>query len=372
MGLRSFSLAALALLGLPGSSTELYFQPAENTTLERSVEVFASIDLDDAEITAMGQTMGPEAMGRDFSDASAEMTLDFTQVDLYHSSERGHALSLLRTFGQGRFNGDPLPDEGPRSVQFDWDGATKRHTASLPEGSDQDAEDEQIQRILTVMRGEVDAQFLLPSEAVEPGAAWEVELGLQELLDLILPGLDVEQSMALAKVMMEEEMAKADEDQADEIAICRQLMNDLTVQMQGALKPIVAQVSLASIETIEGRQVARLPFTFEVAFDLDPAATILAALEQSEEAPELKNFRFEIHLSAEMEGELLWDVEGKFSRELSLNGDYSIDASGGALVVMEEMGEMPFEGLVAFSGAIESTHRSTTPAAAEEAAAKAQ
>jgi hypothetical protein len=366
MGPRTFSLAALALVGLPRDASDLYFQPAPNTTLERSVELFASIDLDDAEVTAMGQTMGPEAMGRDFSEASAEMTLDFTQVDLYHTSERGHALSLLRTFGQARFNGDPLPDEGPRAVNLIWDAVGKRHMASLPEDSEQDADEEQIQRVLSVLRGEVDAQFLLPTKPVEPGATWETEVDLQGLIDLMVPGLDLEQSIALGKVMIEEEMAKADEDQADEVAIGRQLMNDLSSQMRAAIKPMVASVSLASIETIEGRQIARMPFSFELSFDFDPAATILAALEQSEEAPELKNFRFELHLEAEIEGELLWDVQGNYSHELHIDGDYSIDASGGALVIMEEMGEMPFEGLVAFSGSFESTHRTRTPAKAEE------
>lgn len=362
MALRALSLAALAALLLPGDSTDLYFEPEAGTVLERTVELFASFDLDDAEVTVMGQTVGPEAMGRDLASASAEGSLRFEQTDTYASSERGRALALVRRLGLATFNGESLPEEGPREVEFNWDASLGRHIASLPEGAAEDPEDPMIQRVLAVMRADVDAGFLLPEGPVEPGATWTVELGPQELLDLLLPGLDLEQATQLARELAEEEFEKAPSGDQEQIQIARRLTEDLAAQLRSSFRPIEAEVTFSGFEAQDGDSLAKLDFRFDVDFSFDPAATILAALEGSEEAPQLSDFRLELALSAELSGTLLWDAQRHHSRGLRLNGDYSVDISGSAQVENEEMGEMPFSGLVSFSGALESSHTSKGPA----------
>jgi hypothetical protein len=369
MAHRVLSLAALTALLLPRDSTELYFEPEAGTVLVRTVELFGSFDLDDAEITVMGQTMGPEAMGGDLSKASAEANLSFEQTDTYGRCERGRALSLVRRLGIATFNGEPLSEDKAREVEFTWDGSLGRHVTGIPAGSENDPEDPEVGKMLKVLRAQVDPSFLLPTGPVDPGATWKVELGAQELIDLLVPGLDLKGLAQLSRELLEEEIAKQPADRDQQIELGRRLFEDLSGQLIADFRPVEANVTFAGLEPSAGGVLARLEFDFDLEFSFDPSEVILAAFKELEETQQLETLAIELNFSAEVSGSLLWDAAHHHSRELSLSGDYSVDIAGDAAISNEEMGELAFQGLIAFSGAMESTHTSAPPPPPTEAEA---
>jgi hypothetical protein len=369
MAHRVLSLAALTALLLPRDSTELYFEPEAGTVLVRSVELFGSFDLDDAEITVMGQTMGPEAMGGDLSEASAEGNLSFEQTDTYGRCERGRALSLVRRIGIASFNGEPLSEDRAREVEFTWDGTLGRHVTGIPEGSEDDPEDPEVQQMLKVLRAQVDPSFLLPTGPVEPGATWKVELGAQELLDLLVPGLDLEGLAQLFRELLEEEIAKQPADRSEQFEVGIRLFENLSGQLISDFRPVEASVTFAGLEPSEGGSLAKLEFGFDLELSFDPSEILLAAFKEAEETQQFSALSLELNFSAEVTGSLLWDAAQHHSRELSLSGDYSVDIAGDAAIENDEMGEITFQGLIAFSGAMESTHTSAPPPPPTEAEA---
>ena len=369
MAHRVLSLAALTALLLPRDSTELYFEPEAGTVLVRTVELFGSFDLDDAEITVMGQTMGPEAMGGDLSEASAEGNLSFEQTDTYGRCERGRALSLVRRIGIASFNGEPLSEDRAREVEFTWDGTLGRHVTGIPEGSEDDPEDPEVQQMLKVLRAQVDPSFLLPTGPVEPGATWKVELGAQELLDLLVPGLDLEGLAQLFRELLEEEIAKQPADRSEQFEVGIRLFENLSGQLISDFRPVEASVTFAGLEPSEGGSLAKLEFGFDLELSFDPSEILLAAFKEAEETQQFSALSLELNFSAEVTGSLLWDAAQHHSRELSLSGDYSVDIAGDAAIENDEMGEITFQGLIAFSGAMESTHTSAPPPPPTEAEA---
>jgi hypothetical protein len=308
-------------------------------------------------------------MGGDLSEASAEGNLSFEQTDTYGRCERGRALSLVRRIGIASFNGEPLSEDRAREVEFTWDGTLGRHVTGIPEGSEDDPEDPEVQQMLKVLRAQVDPSFLLPTGPVEPGATWKVELGAQELLDLLVPGLDLEGLAQLFRELLEEEIAKQPADRSEQFEVGIRLFENLSGQLISDFRPVEASVTFAGLEPSEGGSLAKLEFGFDLELSFDPSEILLAAFKEAEETQQFSALSLELNFSAEVTGSLLWDAAQHHSRELSLSGDYSVDIAGDAAIENDEMGEITFQGLIAFSGAMESTHTSAPPPPPTEAEA---
>jgi hypothetical protein len=339
-----FAAGALLFAAAPLAS-DLYFQPADGTTLERHSTLSFVVDLDDFEANMMGQTMDPEDMGGDMSEMSGEVELEFTVIDEVVKATRGRSLELVREYAEFLVDGEePDSDEGdgPEKVKFVWneeDGVYRKEIL------DEDSTEEK-QAMLPALLEDMDLRLFLPTGDVAEGDTWSVPLGSQGFIGLFMPGVSVE---GISEVIM----AKA----AEEEPQAGEMMRSFMAPIEEQLSDLEMLVTYAGETELDGVKVAQLDMSMELAIDLDLSDKILEAIEASgEEVPPL-DITVNLTFGAEAEGPMFWSLDGKHLHKCSMEGDFEFQVEFDVMVEMEGMGELPFDGVAAWSGefAIEHT-----------------
>lgn len=331
-----FAAGALLVATAPLAS-DLYFQPADGTTLERNTALSFIIDLDDFEANMMGQTMDPEDMGGDMSDMSGEVEIEFTVIDEVVKATRGRALELVREYAEMLVDGEePEDDEdGPGKVKFVWDeDAGEYRKKILDEDSSEDKES-----MLPVLMEDMDLRMFLPDGEVDEGDTWNVSLGSQGFVGLFMPGLSVD---GIGEIIMQK--ASEEEPQAAE------MMRGFMAPIEEQLSDLEMLVTYAGETELDGVRVAQLDMGMELAIDLDLSDKIMEAIESSgEEVPQM-DLSVNLGISAEAEGPMFWSLDGKHLHKCSMEGEFEVEVQFDVLVEMEGMGELPFDGVAAWSG----------------------
>lgn len=332
-----FAAGALLVASAPLAS-DLYYQPADGTTLERTGTLSFVVDLDDFEANMMGQTMDPEDMGGDMSDMSGEVELEFTVIDEVVKATRGRSLELVREFSEFLVDGeepDEGDDEGPEKVKFTWNEESGEYDKKV---LDEDA-DEEKEGMLPIFLEDMDLRMFLPEGDVEEGDTWNVPMGAQGMVGLFMPGVSVDGmgELILAK-------ASEEEPQAGE------MMRSFIAPIQEQLGDLEMLVTYAGETELDGAKVAQLDMAMELAIDLDLSDTIQEAIEASGEEVPPMDLTVNLSISASSEGPMFWSLDGKHMHQCSMEGEFEFEVQFDVLVEMEGMGELPFDGIAAWSG----------------------
>lgn len=322
---------------------DLFFQPADGTTLRHSMAVTLSADLDDFEMNAMGQTMGPDEMGMNSSDMTGEVELVFDVVDEVESAERGRTTALVRTYEEMTVNGE-VPDEadeGPRQVRFTWDADAGEHEVEV---LDDDADDDDREMAATLLDEDMSHRVLLPDGEVAEGDTWSVDVGAEGMLAMFLPGVRLEGVPDMAAAAAAEEEPDAEPFVREGLEMLLESFNDASVDCTFA----------GEVEE-DGRKYSKIDLATEFVATFDPSGLIEEATAMQDDAPEMEA-TVAVTLSGEGEGSLLWDSEANRLHSLVLEGDWTFDMEADILMIMEGFGEMPMSGIAAWSGTFSSSH----------------
>ena len=340
--------AGLALAAVP-LAREIYFHPEDGTTLDHRMEIELSADLDDFEMTAMGQTVGPDEIGDgegSIEDLAGEVDLVFSLTDEIARATRGRTLELVRTFGEMLVNGEEQEDtdEGPKQVRFTWSEDDGAHTVEV---LDEDADEDDYELAQVLLTEDMSLLHLLPDGEVSEEESWSVELGADGLLAMFLPGIKTDGMAEFAAEKASEEEPEAAEFVEEGMLMLTEAFDDAT-----------AELTFVGTEELDGREVARMAMTTEFLASIDPSPMIERAIEMEEEAPDV-DVSILVTLSGEGEGFLLWDVDGNHLHRMEIEGDWVFDVEFDATAMVEGMGEIPMDGVAAWSGTFTSVHTVT-------------
>ncbi len=333
-------LAAAAALPLVG---ELFYQPSDGVTLEHSIEIYVSADLDDFEMTAMGQTMGPEEMGGEIDELAGEVELTMLAVDEIESAERGRTLSMVRTYEEVTVDGE-VPegaDEGPRQVRFTWNSDAGSHDVEV---LDEDADDESKEMASAMLSEDMSLRMLLPDAEVTEGDTWSVEAGAEGMLSMFFPGIRLDGAAQFAAAAAAEEEPEAEEFVREAAELLLEAFEDATIDL-----------TFGGMVEEDGKEYARIDMSTEFLASFDPSDMIERASALQEDAPEM-DATIGVVLSGAGEGSVLWDVEANHLHSMQLEGDWTFDVEADISIVMEGVGELPMDGVAAWSGTFSSRH----------------
>lgn len=332
-----FAAGALLVAAAPLAS-DLYYQPADGTTLERNTALSFVIDLDDFEANMMGQTMDPEDMGGDMSDMSGEVEIEFTVVDEVVKATRGRALELVREYAEMLVDGEEPEggdEDGPEKVKFVWnEEAGEYRKEILDEESSEDKE-----AMLPALMEDMDLRMFLPDGDVDEGDTWNVSLGSQGFVGLFMPGVSVD---GISEIIL----AKAAEEEPQAGEMIRGFMAPIEEQ----LSDLEMLVTYAGETELDGAKVAQLDMSMELAVDLDLSDKIIEAIEASGEEVPPMDLTVNLSIGAEAAGPMFWSLDGKHLHSCSMEGEFEFEIQFDVLVEMEGMGELPFDGVAAWSG----------------------
>ena len=332
-----FAAGALLVATAPLAS-DLYFQPADGTTLERNTSLSFIIDLDDFEANMMGQTMDPEDMGGDMSEMSGEVEIEFTVVDEVVKATRGRALELVREYAEFLVDGEEPEggdEDGPEQVKFVWNEEAGEYRKEI---LDEDSSEEK-EAMLPALMEDMDLRMFLPEGDVDEGDTWNVSLGSQGFVGLFMPGVSVD---GITEIIMEK--AAEEEPQAGE------MLRGFMAPIEEQLSDLEMLVTYAGETELDGAKVAQLDMGMELAVDLDLSDKIIEAIEASGEEVPPMDLTVNLSISAEAAGPMFWSLDGKHLHQCSMEGEFEFEIEFDVLVEMEGMGELPFDGVAAWSG----------------------
>ena len=332
-------LAAAAALPLVG---ELFYQPSDGVTLEHSIEIYLSADLDDFEMTAMGQTMGPDEMG-DFGEMAGEVELTLLAVDEIDTAERGRTLSMVRTYEEMTVDGE-VPegaDEGPRQVRFTWNEDAGSHDIEV---LDEDADDEDRELASAMLSEDMSLRMLLPTGEVAEGDSWTVEAGAEGMLSMFFPGIRLDGASEFLAAAAAEEEPESEEFVREAAELLLQAFEDATMDL-----------TFAGMVEEGDKEFARIDMSTEFLASFDPSDMIERASAMQEDAPEM-DATIGVVLSGAGEGYVLWDVEANHLHSMELEGDWTFDVEADISMIMEGLGEIPMDGVASWSGTFVSRH----------------
>jgi hypothetical protein len=341
-----FRAAALLPFGLvlvaAPLAREIYFEPANDTTLEHRMEISLSADLDDFEMTAMGQTVGPDEIGGEdgnLEDLAGEVELSFEVTDEIAEATRGRSLELLRTFGEMLVDGEEPEnsDEGPQQVRFTWSEDAGEYRVEVV---DEDADDDDRELARVMLTEDMCLRHLLPSGSVSEEDSWSVQLGSDGMVALMMPGI---RTTGIADFAAEQ----AAEEEPDAEPFVREGIGMLV----DAFEDAAAELTFVGMEEVDGKQLARISMTTDFVATIDPSSMLEQAIAMEDEAPEV-DVSIQVTLSGEGEGYLLWDVDANVLHRMEVEGDWTFDIEFDATA----MGEIPMDGIAAWSGTFLSVH----------------
>ncbi|MEZ5976611.1 MAG: hypothetical protein R3F34_00065 [Planctomycetota bacterium] len=342
--------ASLVLVPAALVGQELYFQPKDGASLERTFTLELDLDLADADVTQMGEPVDPSEMFD--GDTAIETKVEATIGDAVEKAVRGRVDKLVRTYGDFLVDGEAPEDFEERRVEFTWDAERGEHTLRLLDVDEPDADDEEF--LMTVAE-DLDHRAFLPEGEVEPDATWQVELGGAGLGDLVMPFMKFEglEDLALSQA-------------GDEDPEASEAVETVMDAVEEALAGVVLEVTYLGVAEDEGsgRRVGRckIAIDFDTSVDLGQLLTDLAARQadrSGDESP-TPTIELDVTLALEGEGEFTWDLEGHHMNSMSLPLDVEIGATGRLAIEIEGLGELEFiAGSITYGGTAELTQKVT-------------
>jgi hypothetical protein len=312
------------LAGQP-ASRELVFAPEEGSSLIRRFVYTSegalddmSLEVDGEDLTAMIGEMGIDV----------ESTLTYAVTDDFVEVEDGKILQLTRTFeelgSETEANievamSSETTDASASSelvgstVLFTWDEETEEYEVTSEDGDDLD------QDLLDGLEMSMDLSSLLPPDEVEEGDRWEVEM--EGLFSLVAPGGDL-------ALRPNEELPEMEGLDPEMIQNMMADYRDRAFELMEEWVDGEIEATFTGVREIDGRDHGVITLSIDFAIEADMAAIgqsgLDAILEQLELPVEVDVSVNEAQMTGETtgEGELLWDLEGGFGRELQLSVDY--------------------------------------------------
>lgn len=312
--------SAFALLA-PLAPEKLVFGPKESTKLEKRFEMGMQLEKRSMTMSVDGNDL-PEAMTKD-TVMEVESKQTVVVVDEYRKVEDGRPMLLARKFDalaetenqSMKMPGMPEPQDKTtekkseltgHTVLFRWDDEKSEYG---PEWEGDGPDDE----LLAGLEEDMDLRGLLPEKPVSEGDSWELDI--ETFGKLLSPG---------GELGIDDEDDK-EEDEDDEFE--KNLKGEARCTFQG-------------VKEVDGRKLARI------------SAVCKATTHQEEENEDGQT----VHMAFEMEleGEFLWDLEGKHLASFEMDGDVtarmemrqSMDIGGAEhklLITMELGGRMELE-----------------------------
>ncbi len=303
-------LTAPALLALALPADEIHFSPASGLSLVKTFEVEVTSNVDDMELTVDGNEMPAPPVE---SETSQTNTIRVT--DLFVQTEGSRVTILERTFDEivGVTNVDMQhPMQGPveeefnsgselegTTVVFKWNEENEGFDATFAEESADEDE-----ALLEGLVQSMDLAEFLPGEAVSVDDSWSFPASA--LLAVLAPGGN------LSLVPEESDSAI---DSSSGLDFSRQLG-----EMDGD-----CTATLTGLKNGENGTIAMIRLSIEASSTNDITELMAEAIQASEEQMKAAGMEQEIQsadasFEFELEGELLWNIDGGHFLSLELSG----------------------------------------------------
>jgi hypothetical protein len=306
----SLTLALPALFAFAGPADELGYPPAEGLRLTKTFTFEVETSIDDMEIWVNGEETEAPGMENDTA-----LTASITITDHYAKVEEGRPVRVERTFDgiSGEMNtavSNPMIGERDfevtteselegTTVVFEWNDEDEEYEIAFSE--DDEEEDEELLADLTF---DMDLRAFLPDGEVSEDDSWEVDP--EALVSLLSPGGDL-------KLSSDEDVAGMD------------MGNQFDLGQQLGLVEGSITATYRGTRNVDGRTVG----VVELAVETESSNDITDFLnEASEAAAEQSGANIEQDIESadvqseyELEGELLWDLEGGHIHSLEIEGD---------------------------------------------------
>jgi len=337
-------LTAPALLALARPADEILFAPAAGLSLQKTFEVSVTSAIDDMEIAVDGNPMPAPQM-----EVETTQSNTVTVTDAYVKAEGSRVLVLQRSFDELSGGVDlsmTHPVQGPveqemlsesdlegATVVFHWNADDEAYEVEFAEG-DADNDEELLEGLVENM----DLAEFLPSEAVSPDDSWSFPASA--LVSVLVPGGYLS--------MVPEEVAP-EMDAGSGLDFSRQL---------GDLEGDCTATYVGSKRTDAGT-LATIRLTIEASSTRDITEFMAEAVRKSAEQLKAAGMEQEVQsadatFEFELEGELVWNVDGGHFESLELNGTTEIVID--LALVMNAMGkQMDVENAIYSSGEITAT-----------------
>jgi len=341
----ALTLPALLALHPPGDS--LRFAPEEGSEVGMEFTNSLEFFLDDFAAEAMGQDVG--AMVGDV-EANVSVEVEVAFQDTFRSTEDGRPMAFTRAFGDAGITGEAGGSGGGESdsksfelesamsgttVNFNWDEDESDYVASYPDDEDGDED------LLTGLEARTDFGFLLPEGEVSKDDEWEIDP--VQLAMLLVPGGDLGYD--------------TEEGDRDNMNDSEDEMNDEAIE---AMRSLMQGEVTGTYKGINDDGLAEISIKLEIAGDRDfsdlIAKAIQAAADASGEdvpADQMPNIdSFEVELSLDGEGTLMWDPKAGHVSSFSMSAETELAISAAMSMKQQDM-EIPITGEIVLGGSAE-------------------
>lgn len=279
-------------------------------------------------------------------DANVDIELAVAYTDTYIETADGRPLSFSRKLddatitgeaaatGDGQENSQSFELISPLEeveVLFTWDADEGAYIPTY--GEDEEADED----LLDKLEARVDLAFMLPKDEVAEGDEWEIDP--KQLASLLIPGGDLGYDTEEGG---REEMEGSNEDMDEEAieAMRSLMMGKVTGTYKGLNDDGLAEISV------------KLEIAGEQDFADLIANAVETAIENRGEIPEemFPEFQsFEVSLSLDGQGTLLWDPRAGVVASFSMDAETEIEA-GFEVSVPQGESQMLIGGEVVFGG----------------------
>lgn len=343
-------LAASGLTLLPADS--LRYDPAEGSSVTRSIEISWELALEDLSVIAMGQELDASMIGN--PEMFLELRTSTIVTDEFIAVDEGRVIKLARTFESLEaemlieVSSDMGDEEMPemeyesalvgRTVLFTWDAESEEYSASWGDGQDGDSE------LLGGLVADMDFLNLLPEDDVTRGDSWG--FSAQALSGFGMPGGNT--------ALQPKDMDMGDMD----VEMFEELMGDFEEQLYEAFDDLLdgtLRASHAGAAEDRGEDVLAISLELETDGSFDFSEMIEELIQTIMDAEGLDPSEVDIaiteaaiELELEAGGELYWDTSANRSAAANLTGDMimglsfaaegEIEGEGGDIELFIEFG----------------------------------
>ncbi len=304
--LLALSVPALLALALPAD--RVAFSPREGTRLTKTYTLEVETALDDLEVWVNGsETETPEIQNE------TVLAMSITVTDHYAKIAEGRPLRLERTFdgisgelttsienpmtGAMDLESTATSELEGTTVVFLWNEEDEEYEIAFAEDDADEDED-----LLEGLDADMDLRAFLPGRGVSEGDSWEVENSA--LVALMAPGGDLH-------IAPDEEMASMG--MGNQFDFAKQIG-----EVEGTIT-----ATYGGTRNVEGRQVGVIALTIETESSNDITDMMVEAAEaaSAQSGMEQDFESADVQAEYDLEGELLWDIEGGHLVSLEIEGD---------------------------------------------------
>ncbi len=305
------ALLAPVLFALSSRGESPSFHPQEGTTLTKRFASESEVTLDEMSTLMNGEE--PPGMPDMEMTVSASQTVAFT--DLYADVGEGRPSKLHRKFDELSSSTDismTIPGMGPQDISASGKSKLQGLTVVFAWNQDQgdfqvafDDDSEGEEELLEGLVEDTDLRGVLPTEEVSEGDTWDVDPNV--LRNVLAPGGAVKIEMEEMEMDMMGPQPSPDEMLGD-------FDGTVSARFTGSREQDGAQVGVIQL-TVDVRTAKDLTDLMQEAYsEMEPPNGAQVEMEVKS---------FDVELSFQGEGELLWNMEKGVLHSLDLSGEVS-------------------------------------------------